>query len=121
MQPEHILIDERGEPHIALANSAKFVTLGVQEGECLLNGPAEYYCKNKITIAPEILASKPITVAHDYWCLGVMIFEMLVGPTPFECETPKQTRLFIEKLDPKYPNNMEISKETKELISNFFI
>lgn len=45
-----------------------------------------------------------------------MLYEMLVGPTPFECEEKKKTQLFIEKLDIFYPENIEISEVTKDLL-----
>lgn len=66
--------------------------------------------------APEMLQSKPLTISHDYWCLGIMLYEMLVGPTPFECEDKKKTQYFIENLGIYYPDNMEITEETKSLI-----
>lgn len=46
-----------------------------------------------------------------------MLYEMLIGPTPFECEDRKKTQHFIETLPVYYPENMEIKPETKTLIS----
>ena len=63
------------------------------------------------------MQSKPLTKAHDYWCLGIMLYEMLVGPTPFECEDRKKTQQFIETLPVYYPECIEIKPETKALIS----
>ena len=68
--------------------------------------------------APEILQSKPLSVAHDYWCLGIMLYEMLVGSTPFECEDKELIKSYIENLETNYPINMDISKDTKELVCN---
>lgn len=47
-----------------------------------------------------------------------MLYEMLVGPTPFECEDRKKTQNFIENLPVYYPENAEISSETKALIGS---
>lgn len=34
--------------------------------------------------APEIILRKGTGIAADYWALGVLIFEMLVGDPPFK-------------------------------------
>ncbi len=47
-----------------------------------------------------------------------MLYEMLFGPTPFECDDRKKTQLFIEQLEVCYPDNVEISEETKTLIGS---
>ena len=69
--------------------------------------------------APELIQGKPLTIAHDYWCLGIMLYEMLFGPTPFECEERSKTELFIQQLEVCYPENIEVSKDTKDLIGMY--
>lgn len=37
--------------------------------------------------APEVIMRRGTTRAADYWALGVLIFEMLVGDPPFKSLT----------------------------------
>lgn len=103
------MLDEKGIPHIAIANSAKFYVITETPGVDLFKGNLEY-------ISPELFLTQPITVAHDYWCLGIMLYEMLFGPTPFESDNKKKTQLFIEHLEVVFPESIPVSEDTKDII-----
>lgn len=45
-------------------------------------------------IAPEILQSKPYTFKVDVWSLGIILYELAYGKTPFHAHT-------IQQLQPK--------------------
>lgn len=48
-------------------------------------------------IAPEIILNLPHTFTVDWWSLGVMVYEFLVGAPPFHGETVEETRDLIVK------------------------
>jgi len=48
------------------------------------------FCGTPEFIAPEVLTQSDYTTAVDWWGLGVLIFEMLVGEAPFPGETEEQ-------------------------------
>lgn len=45
------------------------------------------FCGTPDYIASEIVASKPYSFAVDWWSLGVLVFELVSGKTPFRADT----------------------------------
>lgn len=74
-------------------------------------GTAEY-------VGPEIILNKGYNKAVDYWALGVFIFELLTGRTPFHTNDPghlKTYKLILKGIDHvTFPFN--ISNKAKNLI-----
>lgn len=77
-------------------------------------------------IAPEILMNNPHNYTADYWSLGCMLFEFLIGIPPFHAATENETfkNILTGKMlsfedpdvDPE-EETIEISSEVKDLIS----
>uniref|UniRef100_A0A8C4RPU6 non-specific serine/threonine protein kinase n=1 Tax=Erpetoichthys calabaricus TaxID=27687 RepID=A0A8C4RPU6_ERPCA len=60
-------------------------------------------------IAPEVLLRKGYTQLCDWWSVGVILFEMLVGQPPFLAPTPTETQLKVGKV--------KLSQEAVDIIS----
>jgi serine/threonine protein kinase len=56
----------------------------------------------------------------DWWSLGVIIFEMLVGYAPFSSEKPTDTckKILNHKQTLKFPDDVKLSIEAKDLITS---
>ncbi|KAK4879575.1 hypothetical protein RN001_007721 [Aquatica leii] len=74
LKPENLLLDPKGNLKLTDFGFAK--KLGSRGRTYTFAGTPEY-------IAPEIVLNRGHDKAVDYWALGILIFELLVGRTPF--------------------------------------
>ncbi|KAL4308383.1 hypothetical protein GQ457_01G024770 [Hibiscus cannabinus] len=69
-------------------------------------------------IAPEVLLKRGYGMECDWWSLGAIMFEMLVGYPPFYSEEPLLTcrKIVNWKTHLKFPEEAKLSAEAKDLI-----
>ncbi|XP_049723096.1 serine/threonine-protein kinase LATS2 [Elephas maximus indicus] len=70
-------------------------------------------------IAPEVLLRKGYTQLCDWWSVGVILFEMLVGQPPFLAPTPTETQLKVINWESTLhiPAQVKLSPEARDLIT----
>ncbi|KAL9242989.1 hypothetical protein vseg_016934 [Gypsophila vaccaria] len=70
-------------------------------------------------IAPEVLLKKGYGMECDWWSLGAIMFEMLVGYPPFYSDDPMTTcrKIVNWKAHLKFPEEAKLTPEAKDLIS----
>ena len=77
-------------------------------------GTAEY-------VSPEVLGDKPAGFGCDIWALGIMIYQMFYGKTPFKEKTNYLIFRKIEQLKIDFPPNVKIPEEAKDLINKILV
>lgn len=72
-------------------------------------------------IAPEVFGQTGYTSSCDWWSLGVIMYEMLIGYPPFCSETPQETyrKVMNWRETLVFPPEVPISNEAKDLIQHF--
>jgi len=106
LKPENMLIDWRGHCKLTDFGFAK----RVDHATYTMCGTPEY-------LAPEIIANKGYTRAVDWWAVGVLIFEMRKGRSPFEAKEQMDMFRKITKCEFKFPRNF--SEPERQLIMGF--
>ncbi|KAG7881515.1 hypothetical protein KL905_001001 [Ogataea polymorpha] len=83
LKPENILLDANG--HIALCD------FGLSKANLASNGTTNTFCGTTEYLAPEVLLDESgYTKMVDFWSLGVLIFEMCCGWSPFYADNTQQ-------------------------------
>lgn len=77
LKPENLLIDARG--YIKLTDFGFAKSLKGASKTYTFAGTPEY-------VAPEIIYNRGHDKSIDYWALGILIFELLVGKSPFRTD-----------------------------------
>jgi serine/threonine protein kinase len=111
LKPENLLIDVKGYVKIADFGFAKRVT-----------GKTFTLCGTPDYMAPEIITRKGHNKAADFWALGVLVYEMLVGFGPFTPEEPENTSQTYRKiLSGRYGVPRRCGREAIDLISKLLV
>ena len=110
IKPENILIGESNELKLCDFGWAKVLTMENRHTFC---GTMEY-------MAPEIVGSEKYDFGVDTWSLGILLYELLMGHSPFRAKKDKNIMLKIKLHDLSLDEN-KLSKECIDLISGLLV
>ena len=111
MKPENILLDSDG--YIALADFGLAKMLDDNQTTTTFCGTPEY-------LSPEIVEGVGHNKQVDWWGLGVLLYEMLLGIPPFRNKNQHVLFQYITTKEVLFPDpkkyNINISEEAKDVI-----
>ena len=109
LKPENIIIENKGNLKMTDFSKSKIITFDGDKGLSLVGAP-EY-------MAPEVILGTGQKYEVDWWSLGILIYQMYYGFTPFEDD-------YIDKIYQKilytnviFDSNYKIDNNLKELIN----
>ena len=106
LKPDNVVLDKDGH--------CKLTDFGLSKEGVKENSFAQSFCGSIAYLAPEMLKKQGHGKAVDWYLLGVLFYEMLVGITPYFTTRKEDIFHNIEYGELKVPNF--VSKEAEELL-----
>jgi len=109
LKPENVLLGQDG--HIRLTD------FGLSREDYDESTPLRTVCGTNHYMAPEMIRKSGYNKAVDWWSLGAIAYEMMVGSPPFDSKNPKELDEKILSAKVKFPNYL--SQAAVTLIKGF--
>ena len=106
IKPENILLDQQGKAKLTDFGWSNYLEENTKKTAI---------CGTPVYLAPEIINNSGYDEKVDIWCLGVLLFELIVGRPPFIGDSIQKIRYNIIKMKINWPNN--IDSNAADLIS----
>ena len=107
LKPENIMLGKDG--HV------KLVDFGLSKQGDRSNFVAKSFCGSPAYLSPEMLIKKGVGKESDYYCLGAVLYEMLVGEPPYFSEDIHTLYSNINNARLTFPKS--VSPDAKSLLA----
>jgi len=111
LKPENILLGKDG--HIVLTDFG-ISKPNVHEGDVLTT-----FCGTPFYLAPEVVDKSVYSKEVDFWSIGVLLYEMLIGSPPFLAVNRSELYQKIKKCEYRIPSH--VSQTAKSLIQGILV
>uniref|UniRef100_A0A672P2H3 protein kinase C n=1 Tax=Sinocyclocheilus grahami TaxID=75366 RepID=A0A672P2H3_SINGR len=102
----------KGDGHIKIAD------FGMCKENVFGENRATTFCGTPDYIAPEILLGQQYSFSVDWWSFGVLVYEMLIGQSPFHGDDEDELFESIRMDTPHYPR--WITVDTRDMLEKLF-
>ncbi|XP_051912251.1 serine/threonine-protein kinase atg1-like [Hippocampus zosterae] len=76
----------------------------------------KYNVGSPLYMSPESLKRNVYSTKNDIWSMGIILYEMLYGKTPWDCRSEKELIDKITRIPVSFPSSPRVSDDTKSLI-----
>jgi protein-serine/threonine kinase len=113
--------DSGGRPGILFANrnGTSHSMPAIDTKSCIANFRTNSFVGTEEYIAPEVIKGCGHTSAVDWWTLGILIYEMLFGTTPFKGKNRNATFANILRDEVPFPEGQGAQQVSKYVLSCF--
>uniref|UniRef100_A0A8C9Z673 Protein kinase C n=1 Tax=Sander lucioperca TaxID=283035 RepID=A0A8C9Z673_SANLU len=108
---DNVLLDSEG--HIKIAD------FGMCKENMQDESRTSTFCGTPDYIAPEILLGQKYNSSVDWWSFGVLLYEMLIGQSPFHGRDEEELFQSIRTDNPVYPR--WLTKDAKDILIKLFV
>ena len=108
---DNVLLDHEG--HIKLTDYG-MCKEGIKKGE-----KTSTFCGTPNYISPELLRAEEYDFSVDWWALGVLLYEMLAGKSPFDSQDSDEDRLFQTILEKTIRIPRSLSVRAQNILKSF--
>jgi serine/threonine protein kinase len=108
---DNVMLDEWG--HVKIAD------FGMCKENIFNKDKTTTFCGTPGYLAPEIINEKPYNSSVDWWSLGVLMYEMIIGDSPFDADDDDELFRQILTLKLEYPRNLDAS--ARDVCSRFLV
>lgn len=119
LKPSNILVDGNGDPRLLDFGIAKLLEVGSYENTIALTREGTRTMTPEYA-SPEQVRGEPISVSTDVYALGVLLFRLVTGQSPYgkTPSTPGEYERAIVEYDPRRPSTVVTAPDTRLDISS---
>ena len=107
IKPENILLDQNSKAYLTDFGWSNYIDEFTRRNTV---------CGTPLYLPPEMISQLGHDETADIWCIGILLFELITGTTPFEGNDIDTVAFNITKLKITWPKNMD--SDAKDLIHN---